>query len=112
MCGTCHVRTGLILNQINCKPFGGPPTLSGPWTLHLGPFLDLKLRPWVYLQGILGGLEGYLCPPWGILIYPGSILGLFCDGLISKRCLYKPYAMLMVCYVQDSAWEAITQESL
>ena len=44
----------------SCKPFGGPPTLSGPWTLHLGPLLDLKLRPWVYLQGILGGLEGYL----------------------------------------------------
>ena len=33
------------------------------------------------MQGILGGLESYLCPPWGILIYPGSILGLSCDGL-------------------------------
>ena len=68
----------------NCKPFGGPPTLSGPWTLHLGPFLDLKLLklgPWVYLQCVLGGLEGYLCLPWGIWIYPGSVLGLFCDGL-------------------------------
>ena len=45
----------------NCKPFGGPPTLSGPWTLHLGPFLGLKLGPLVYLHGLKA-----------ICVYPGA----------------------------------------
>ena len=75
--------------DVNCKPFGGPPTLSGPWTLHLGPLLDLKLRPRVYLQGILGlldlswvnlgailrRLEGYVVHLGAIFGHPRAILG-------------------------------------
>ena len=35
----------------------------------------------MYLQCILSGLEGYLCPAWDILIYPRLSFVLFCDNL-------------------------------
>ena len=50
------------LKTINCKPFGGPPTLSGPWTLGFGAG-GLGLGAWFLMLGAgfgfglgLGGL--------------------------------------------------------
>ena len=77
-------------NNDNYKPFGGPPTLSGPWTLDLAPWTvlapwGLDLRAWTLGLGTWGlDLESICkasCPPWGISGYPVAILGLFWDGL-------------------------------
>ena len=87
--------------KTNCKPFGGPPTLSGPWTLGLGPRgLSLELSwddlrdTWDHLGAILNNPGTILGVSWGVLRVawvnseaslgqPGAILGLSWENVLA-----------------------------
>ena len=80
-----RINTSVHISMHNCKPSGGPPTLSRTHNQDIRAILLAGREHLGLCRGnlvaILGGLVGYLGPPWGQLLQRWGHLGLSWENL-------------------------------